>query len=94
MDTHGDYPDVVRAVAKEKNVPLLDLQRKTAVLVSDEGLEKSKSIFLYTKPGEYANRPDGVKDDTHLSPEGARIVAELAAESIREQGIDLAEFLK
>jgi lysophospholipase L1-like esterase len=93
-DTHGDYPGAVRQVAQELKVPLLDLQLRTKTLVSDLGPEKSKSIYLYTSPGEYPNRPDGVKDDTHLNIEGATAVARMAVEEIRSLKLPLAEYLK
>ena len=28
VDTHGEYPDIVRAVAKEQKVPLIDMLRR------------------------------------------------------------------
>src|SRR5690606_35042544 len=40
-DTHGKYPDVVRLVAKEMNVPLLDLHKKTEALLTAYGEERS-----------------------------------------------------
>lgn len=94
FDTHGDYPDAVRQVARDLNVPLLDLQQKTAKLISGLGPEESKKIYLNTKPGEYPHWPDGVKDNTHLSPYGARQVAALAVEAITEQKLRLMDYLK
>jgi lysophospholipase L1-like esterase len=84
-DTHGEYPDVVRRVAQEMSVPLLDLQLRTQQLVSDLGPEKSKSLYLYT---------ERVKDDTHLNIEGATTVAGIAAEEIKTLKLRLAEHLK
>jgi lysophospholipase L1-like esterase len=93
-DTHGEYPIVTREVAKELNVPLIDLQKKTEKFVSELGPEESKKFFLYTLPGEYPNRPDSVKDDTHLNIKGASKVAELAIEGMREINLPLVEYLK
>ncbi len=94
IDTHGEYPVVTRLVAGEMNVPLLDMQKRTNDLVSDLGPEKSKVLYLHTAPGEYPNRPDGVRDDTHLCIEGAKIVARLAIEEMKELKLPVMDYLK
>ncbi|MBV5349218.1 rhamnogalacturonan acetylesterase, partial [bacterium] len=63
-DTHGNYPVVVRQVALEMNVPMVDLQLLTAGAVTALGDEASKSIYLWTPPSD--KFPEGRKDDTHL----------------------------
>jgi DNA sulfur modification protein DndE len=93
-DTHGDYPVVTREVAAEYKVPLLDLQKKTAQLLQDLGPEKSITLFVYTQPGEYPNRPEGTKDDTHLNISGATKVAGLAVEEMKNQNLPLVSYLK
>jgi pectinesterase len=93
-DTHGDYIVATRQVAAEMNVPLIDLEARTRALVSELGPEKSKSLYLFAAPGQYPNRPKGVKDSTHLCVDGATRVAGLAADAIRELNIPLASKLK
>jgi lysophospholipase L1-like esterase len=93
-DTHGDYPNVVREVAKEKNVVLLDLHKKTEGLVKQYGQERSKMLYLFIEPGEYKSLPKGRIDNTHLSPLGAFRVCDLAAEEIKAKIEQLAAFLK
>jgi lysophospholipase L1-like esterase len=94
VDTLGEYPDAVRQTAKELKVPLLDLHLRTQNLVSELGPEKSKSIFLYAPPGAYSNRPDGVRDDTHLNPEGAAAIARMAADEMKALKLPIADHLK
>jgi lysophospholipase L1-like esterase len=91
-DTHGEYPIVTRKVASEFNVPLIDLQKKSEKLISELGPEKSKELFVYTNPGEYPNRPNGIKDDTHLNKKGALKIAELAIEGMKEINLPLYIF--
>ncbi|MBV5314637.1 MAG: rhamnogalacturonan acetylesterase [Prolixibacteraceae bacterium] len=79
-DTHGNYPLVVRQVAAEMNVPLVDLQLLTAGAVTALGDEASKGIYLWTQPTD--KFPEGRKDDTHLSVEGANLLAKLAAQQL------------
>ncbi|HNX55409.1 MAG TPA: rhamnogalacturonan acetylesterase, partial [Prolixibacteraceae bacterium] len=79
-DTHGNYPVVTRIVANEMKVPLVDLQLLTAGAVTALGDELSKQVYLWTQPN--TKFPEGRKDDTHLSVEGANLVAKLAAQQL------------
>ncbi len=92
-DTHLGYPDVVRKLADSLHLPLIDMQRKTEKLIVGLGDEPSKKLFNYVEPG-HVNYPEGKKDDTHLSPEGAKIIAGLVVEGIRETHTDLIKYLK
>ncbi len=94
FDTHGEYPDVVRELAKTDNVLFIDMHRKTEKLIKEYGPEGSKALFLYIKPGEYKSLPKGRIDDTHSSELGAIKNCELAVEGIKELGIDLVNYLK
>ncbi len=93
-DSHGEYPDIVRSVAKEKKVPLIDMQKKTEALVVRYGVEGSRSLFLQLKPGENPNYPKGVDDNTHFNPKGADEAAALVVEGVREEKLKLRKLLK
>ena len=93
-DTHGIYPDIVRAVAAEQKVALIDMHRKSEQVLKQYGPEASRKLFLQLKPGENPNYPNGIEDNTHFSPQGAEIMAGLAADGLREQHVKLAKFLK
>jgi lysophospholipase L1-like esterase len=90
-DTHGVYPDIVRQVAAEYDVPLVDMHRSSERQLREYGSEKSKALFLHLAPGESGNYPNGMSDDTHFSPAGAALMAGLAVEGIQELGLDLAD---
>lgn len=92
-DTHGVYPFVMRSVAKEMNVPFIDLQLKSEALVLSLGREKSKDLFLWIEPGKYEMYPEGKQDNTHFTETGARAMAKLAVEALREQNHPLANYL-
>jgi lysophospholipase L1-like esterase len=94
QDSHGVYPDIVRAVASEYKVALIDMHRKSEGVIKQYGMEESRKLFLQLKPGENSNYPRGVEDNTHFSPLGAGIMARLAVEGIREQKLGLAQYLK
>jgi len=87
--THGEYPDIVRSVAREMKVPLIDMEKKTSDVLALFGPDASTRLFLQLAPNENPNYPNGIADNTHFSPFGARIVAALAVEGIREAGLPL-----
>jgi len=93
-DTHGKYSEVVREIAKEHNVPLLELHKRTVEVIEQFGFEKSKELFLHYKAGDYAKFPEGKEDDTHLSPTGAFKVADLAIEELKRVVPEMAVFIK
>jgi lysophospholipase L1-like esterase len=92
-DTHGDYARVVRQVATEQKVPLLDLQQDTTALLQTLGPECSKKMFMWIEPGEFAALPAGRKDDTHFNAYGASRVCDLAVEEIKTVAPELAAWL-
>jgi len=94
VDTHGDYPSAVRAVAAGEHVPLLEMNRLTAALEEGHGVEGSKRLHLWIPAGAYARKADGWKDDTHYSNYGARRVAALAVQEIIRLQLPLADELR
>jgi lysophospholipase L1-like esterase len=82
VDTHGNYPEAARQVAKQMKVPLIDLQKLTEDWLNSLGDEASKEMYLWVLPCD--NYPEGRQDDTHLSEKGAHKIAQMAlAECIR-----------
>lgn len=94
LDSHGEYPGIVRAVASEYKVPLIDMHRKSEKVLRQYGVEDSRKLFLHLKPNENANYPRGIEDNTHFSPLGADVMAALAVDGIRELKLGLAGYLR
>lgn len=92
-DTHKGYPDVVRKLADSLKVPLIDMHQKTQKLLVGLGEQGSIKLFNHLDSG-HVNYPKGVKDNTHLNVEGAKEVAALVAQGIKEQKLGLAKYLK
>lgn len=86
-DTHGEYPDLVRQVAKEKDVLLIDMHKKSEEVLKKEGDERSKELFLHLAPGENKNFPNGSNDNTHFNERGAIVMAGLFVEGLKELNI-------
>ena len=92
-DTHGEYPDIVRAVARELKVPLIDMHGLSEVVIVQYGGEGSRKLFLQLKPGENPNYPNGIEDDTHFSPLGALEMVRLVVAGIRVEKLKIRKYL-
>ncbi|MGE4512682.1 MAG: rhamnogalacturonan acetylesterase [Chryseobacterium sp.] len=94
VDTHKEYPLVVRMVANNLKVAFVDLQLLTEQMEISYGPEKSKKLHLHFAEGENPYYPIGKDDDTHLSKLGAETVAKLAANSLKNLNIGLEKYIK
>ncbi|MDF2554045.1 MAG: rhamnogalacturonan acetylesterase [Chryseobacterium sp.] len=94
IDTHTDYPLVVRMVANDMKVAFVDLQLLTEQMEISNGPEKSKLLHLHFKEGENPYYPKGKDDDTHLSKLGAETVAKLALKNLKSLKIGLEKYIK
>jgi lysophospholipase L1-like esterase len=90
QDTHLEYSALVREVAKEQNVALIDLDEKSKALLQQFGEENSKLLFLQMLPGEHPNYPDGKNDNTHFSELGARKMAQIVLAEVVAQRLELS----
>jgi lysophospholipase L1-like esterase len=79
-NSHGDYPEAVRQVAKEERVPLIDLHRMSTLFYEALGPEKSGLAF---KEG----------DGTHHSDYGSYELARSVVEGIKAQKLGIARYL-
>ncbi|MFI6208495.1 rhamnogalacturonan acetylesterase [Streptomyces sp. NPDC051041] len=67
-----DHPAVIRSVAADRDVPLIDLTAKTKALVESLGVEGSKALYLH----------DEKRDNTHTSVHGATVYAQLVRDAL------------
>lgn len=93
VDTHLEYPEAARQVAEKEQVPLLDLEAKTAALLRHMGPERSRTLFAGCGPGDYPAEPKGRQDGTHFNALGASRVCDFAVEDIQAKVPGLAQWL-
>ena len=67
-------------------------QYSTGFLIGNN--EKAKALYMFVKPGEYANYPKGKQDAAHVRDSGAYFYAKAAVEMARRQGLSLADLWK
>jgi lysophospholipase L1-like esterase len=92
-DVHGDYPPVVREVARSEHVALIDLHKKSCKLLTDLGADQSRQLFLWIPPGVFSGVASGKHDDTHFTWRGAATMAGLVVDGLKEAGLPVADYL-
>ena len=80
----GDYAQAVRDLAREKDVPLVDLHAASIELLNRLGPPESETL------GPMKN---GRRDRTHLSDKGKTVMAALVADLLRQAVPTLADHL-
>ena len=79
-NSHGDYPEAVRQVAHEENVPLIDLSAMSKLLYEALGPEKSGVAFKSDDP-------------THHSSYGSYELAKCIVEGIKVNKLGIVKYL-
>lgn len=85
VDTHGLYAVAPRDVAQRMNCLFVDANKITHDLEQSLGVEKSKKLHMWYKPGEHPALPKGRQDNTHYNIYGAHQVAKLLADALCEE---------
>lgn len=92
VNTHGTYIDAPRHVAKELDVPFVDMNKLTHELVESMGPEKSKELYMWTLPPKADGK--GRKDNTHFNVHGARVMAGIAADAVADLIPKLGKYVR
>lgn len=93
IDQHGDYPIVVRELAKKYKMSLIDLHQISQKIIEQHGIEGSKAIFMHFEGGIYPKFKEGKEDNTHFSPYGASLMASVVADEIKKLQLDWTKYL-
>jgi lysophospholipase L1-like esterase len=90
----GDYPQAMIQFAQKNHVPVLDIHKITNEFMGKVGDEESKKYYLHIPPGKSDNYPEGITDNTHFNEEGAKKVAQLIIEAIKQSNLPLRNLIK
>jgi lysophospholipase L1-like esterase len=93
VETHQAYAALVRKVAEDEQVTLIDHDRLSMVLYGKMGEENSRLLFLQLKPDEHPNYPAGKEDNTHFNELGARLMAQLVLQEIKLKIPELMQYV-
>jgi len=79
--SHGAYPEAVKKTGENACIPVIDLTAVTEAYLEAVGDLASKAYFMWPK------------DNTHLKPEGAVIMAGFLCKELRKLGKPYADLL-
>ena len=85
VDTHGLYRVAPRDVAQRMHCYFVDANQITHDLEQSLGVEGSKKLHMWYKPGEHPGVPGGRQDNTHYNMYGAHEVASRLADALCEE---------
>lgn len=91
VETHAVYSKIVREVANEYKVPLIDLDQMSIQLFQKFGSKNATLLFMQLDPGENPDYPLGIHDNTHFNTYGARHIAELVLQGIKKDNLELQD---
>ncbi len=73
--THGEFPDAMRKVAQELQVPLIDVTKMTTTMYESWVDELSKKAFVQYSANTFPGQTKELADNTHFNSFGANEVA-------------------
>lgn len=94
LPTHGEFPDAMRKVAQELQVPLIDVTNMTTVMYESWGDELSKKAFVFYPANTFPGQTKALADNTHFGSFGANEVAKCVVQGIRDLKLDIAKNIK
>ena len=89
----GDFPAAVRQLAREENVPLIDLNAMSKTLYEAWGPDGSTRAFVHYPADTFPGQTKALKDNTHFNPYGAYELAKCVVEGIKANKLGIARFL-
>lgn len=93
-NTHGDYPDAVRQLAKEENITLIDLNNMSATLYEAWGVEGSKRAFVHYPAGTFPNQKEPLADNTHFNPYGGTEIARCILKGMIDNNLPVKKYIR
>ena len=93
-NTHGDYPEAMKTVAKRENVPFIELTQMSTSLYEALGEEKSKCALVHYPMGTFPGQEKALADNTHFNPFGAWQIAKMIVMGLKQLNSPLVQHLR
>lgn len=85
QNVHGEYDPAVKEIAEEMDVLLIDLNQRSMDYFSKKGKDYvTNNYFMNLPAGKYEAYAEGQNDNTHFQPAGARAVAQMVFDGLKE----------
>lgn len=94
IETHGDFPDAMRKVASDLNVPLIDVTKMTTEMYESWGDEPSRKAFVQYPANTFPGQTEALEDNTHFNSFGANEIAKCVVKGIKDLNLELAKYLR
>lgn len=93
-NTHGEFPEAMKAVAQREQAQLIDLNADTKTLFEAMGVEGSKHLLVHYPMGSFPWQVKDFADNTHFNPFGAYEVAKLVVMGLKTLESPLVSYLR
>ena len=94
LETHGDYPDALRAVAKREGVPVIELHDMTRTFFETLGYENSKKALVHYPANTFPGQDKPLADNTHFNPYGAYEIAKMVVMGMKQLNLPIVKYLR
>lgn len=94
QETHGDYPDAMRAVAKREGVPVIELHDMTRTFFETLGYENSKKALVHYPANTFPGQDKPLADNTHFNPYGAYEIAKMVVTGMKQLNLPIVKYLR
>lgn len=94
LETHGDYPDAMRAVAKREGVPVIELHDMTRTFFETLGYENSKKALVHYPANTFPGQDKPLADNTHFNPYGAYEIAKMVVMGMKQLNLPIVKYLR
>ena len=93
-NTHGDYPEAMKTVARREQVPVIDLTQMTTTFYETLGEEGSKKSLVHYPANTFPGQDKPLADNTHFNPFGAWEIAKMVVMGLKQINSPLAGYLR
>ena len=94
INTHGDYPEAMKTVARREQIPVIDLTQMSTTFYEALGVEGSKKALVHYPANTFANQDKPLADNTHFNPFGAWEIAKMVVMGLKRINSPLVEYLR
>ena len=93
-NTHGDYPEAMKTVARREGIPVIDLTSMSTVFYEALGEENSKKALVHYPANTFPNQDTPLADNTHFNPFGAWEIAKMVVMGLKQIQSPLTDYLR
>ena len=94
LETHGDYPEAMREVAKREGAPVIELHEMTRTFFETLGFENSKRALVHYPANTFPHQEKALADNTHFNPYGAYEVAKMVVMGMKAANLPIVNQLR